>query len=241
MVPIRLPANFFIDGGDNNFDAKRPQTPAKLTRPTAAPATDGVGTTTVSRESVLDINSREKKEQFYAGDDNTHEKRAAPATRIPTTRTTAHRESVLGVERNRRDSFDEHFSDDSPTGGAAWSTSKKKKKKKKLPRFRSDGSANRPMQKIIQLHCKRITTYFSARANIDGDDDDSSSNFSAEPRLEPVATVIVNSLSTWRQEKYHGDGRVPIGGKLYDNGNYCSGDGGGDQHYDDDGTHYDGD
>ena len=78
-----------------------------------------------------------------------------------------------------------------------------------------------------------MTSYFSARPSIDGDDDDSYSGSSAEPRLSSDATVVVNSLSTWRQDRYHGDGRVPTGGELQDNNVFRSGDRGGYQNYDD--------
>eukprot|EP00588_Corethron_pennatum_P035480 CAMPEP_0194351100 /NCGR_PEP_ID=MMETSP0171-20130528/107990_1 /TAXON_ID=218684 /ORGANISM="Corethron pennatum, Strain L29A3" /LENGTH=857 /DNA_ID=CAMNT_0039118699 /DNA_START=190 /DNA_END=2763 /DNA_ORIENTATION=+ len=153
-----------ISAGDTSFDEKQPPTPAKLTKPTAAPAKDGI-ISTKSRGSVLD------------------------------------------VLRNRRDSFDEHFSDDSPTGGDAWSTKKKKKKKEKLPRFRSDGTPNRPMRRLIRLY------------------DGATSDDSAE--ATKASPVVVNSLSAWREEKYHGDGGVPHSDQMnfdHDGAYYGDGD-----------------
>ena len=153
-----------ISAGDTSFDEKQPPTPAKLTKPTAAPAKDGI-ISTKSRGSVLD------------------------------------------VLRNQRDSFDEHFSDDSPTGGDAWSTKKKKKKKEKLPRFRSDGTPSRPMRRLIRFY------------------DGATSDDSAE--ATKASPVVVNSLSAWREEKYHGDGGVPHGDQMnfdHDGAYYGDGD-----------------
>ena len=174
--------------------------------------------TTESKRSELGLNS-------------VHEKRPTAPAKMPRTSTspandgvftsTEHRGSILGMEISRR-----------------------KKKKKKLPRFRSDGRVNRPMQKIIQIHRERMTNYFSARTSLNGDDDDSSSDFSAKPRLSPDATVIVNSLSAWKQERYFGDGGVPNGGELniYDIFQ-SSEEGGGQNNFDDSGQQlqFDGD
>ena len=107
---------------------------------------------------------------------------------------------------------------------------RQKKNREKPPRFRPDGSANRPMRRLIRIHFKKIKRMVF--------NDGATSDDSAEDTKD--APVIINSLSAWRQEKYHGDRRVPTGGDCYDNDDFRTSDRGGDQHYLDDDKHFQG-
>ena len=89
-----------------------------------------------------------------------------------------------------------------------------KKKKEKLPRFRSDGKANLPIQDLIQIQQNKITrTYLRSKHLSDHGDDytsDSSEVLAQEggrreltSSLAPAIVLTVNSVWCRDEEFYH--------------------------------------
>ena len=100
------------------------------------------------------------------------------------------------------------------------------------------------MRNLILCHRKKITqAYFRSRKIKNGEDDYTSDSLAySKGSVLGNNSVYVNSLSAWRQERYHGDGGVSNGGITNEYDVLCNGTRGGDQNnFDDDGAYYDGD